>query len=211
MLIQWFGHASFQIDTNAGRIITDPFNEELGYPMFPRQADMVTVSHQHWDHNKVETVSGSPQVFSAPGFYQLEGMTIQGYPTFHDKKSGQERGRNTVFKICTEDVTLLHLGDLGHMISRDTAKEIGAVDILLLPVGGKFTVGADTAYDLVDLLRPRIVIPMHYQTPHLSFHLAPVEEFTSRFEKVLKLPALKISSQDLPGETQIIVLDYLTG
>jgi L-ascorbate metabolism protein UlaG (beta-lactamase superfamily) len=211
MLIQWFGHASFQIDTHAGRIITDPFNEELGYPMFPRQADIVTVSHQHWDHNKVETVSGSPQVFSAPGFYQPEGMTIQGYPTFHDKKSGQERGYNTIFKICTEDVTLLHLGDLGHMLNGDTAKEIGAVDILLLPVGGKFTIDADTAYDLVDLIKPKIVIPMHFQTPHLSFRLAPVEEFTSRFEKVLKLPKLEISSQELPGETQIIVLDYLTG
>ena len=211
MLIKWFGHASFRIETNAGIIITDPFDDELGYPMFPRQADVVTVSHQHWDHNKVETVSGSPRVFSAPGLYELEGMTIQGFSTFHDKKSGQERGSNTIFKICTEDMTLLHSGDLGHMLSNDAAKEIGAVDILMLPVGGKFTVGADTAHDLVDLLRPRIVIPMHFQTPHLSFRLAPVEEFTSRFEKVLKLPGLEINSQDLPNETQIIVLDYLMG
>jgi L-ascorbate metabolism protein UlaG (beta-lactamase superfamily) len=97
------------------------------------------------------------------------------------------------------------------MLNGDTAKEIGAVDILLLPVGGKFTIDADTAYDLVDLIKPKIVIPMHFQTPHLSFRLAPVEEFTSRFEKVLKLPKLEISSQELPGETQIIVLDYLTG
>ncbi|NLV22643.1 MAG: MBL fold metallo-hydrolase [Syntrophomonadaceae bacterium] len=211
MLIKWFGHASFQIDTSAGTIITDPFNDELGYPMFPRRADVVTVSHQHWDHNTVENVSGSPQVFSAPGFYQLEGMSIQGFPTFHDQKSGQERGGNTVFKISTEEINLLHLGDLGHILSQETAIEIGVVDILLLPVGGNFTVDADAAYEIVGLLRPRIVIPMHFQTPHLSFRLAPVEEFTGKYEKVLKLPSLEISSQDLPNETQIIVLDYLMG
>jgi L-ascorbate metabolism protein UlaG (beta-lactamase superfamily) len=211
MLIKWFGHASFEIATNAGTIITDPFNGELGYPMFPRQADVVTVSHQHWDHNAVETVSGSPQVFCEPGCYPMEGMTIQGFPSFHDAKSGQERGRNTIFKICAEDLTLLHLGDLGHMLSRDKAEEIGTVEILLLPVGGKFTVGAETAYDLVGLLRPKIVIPMHFQTPHLSFRLAPVEEFTCQFEKILKLPNLEINSQNLPNNTQIMVLDYLMG
>jgi L-ascorbate metabolism protein UlaG (beta-lactamase superfamily) len=211
MLIQWYGHASFQIDTKAGKIITDPFNEELGYPMFPRNADVVTVSHQHWDHNHVETVSGSPQIISAPGSYQWEGMTIQGFPAFHDKNSGKNRGSNIVYKIDAEDMTLLHLGDLGHSLSQKIVEEIGSVDILMIPVGGKFTVGAEEAYDIVTLLRPRIVIPMHFQTPHLSFRLAPVEEFTSKFEKILKLPRLEVSLQDLPDDTQIMVLDYPMG
>jgi len=209
MFIKWFGHASFQIDTAAGRIITDPFNAKLGYPMFPREADIVTVSHQHWDHNAVESVSGSPRVLAESGLYKLNGMVIQGFPAFHDKKAGLERGCNIIFKISAEEISLLHLGDLGHMLSQEMAEAIGSVDILLLPVGGKYTVGADEACDIVRLLQPRIVIPMHFQTPHLSFPLAPVEEFTSRFERVLKLPGLEISSQDLPDETQVIVLDYL--
>lgn len=211
MLIQWFGHAAFQIDTEAGKIITDPFNEELGYPMFPRSADVVTVSHQHWDHNHVETVSGSPQIISAPGSYQLEGLTIQGFPTFHDKNAGKDRGGNTIFRISAENLVLLHLGDLGHKLDSKTAEMIGAVDILMIPVGGKFTVGAEEAFAMVTLLHPRIVIPMHFQTPHLSFQLAPVEEFTARFDKVLKLPRLEIRPSDLPDDTRIIVLDYLMG
>lgn len=209
MLIQWFGHASFKINTAAGSIITDPFNDELGYPMFPRRADVVTVSHQHWDHNAVEDISGAPQVFSDPGFYQWKGIDIRGIPSFHDQNSGRERGRNTIFKISAEKINLLHLGDLGHLLSLETVAEIGAVDILMLPVGGTFTIGADEAYAIVGLLQPRIVIPMHFQTPHLSFRLAPVEEFTSKFEKMLKLPGLEINSQNLPEQTQIIVLDYL--
>ncbi len=211
MLIQWLGHASFQIDTKAGKIITDPFNDELGYPMFPRSADVVTVSHQHWDHNHVETLSGSPQIISGQGTYQLEGITIQGFPAFHDNNFGKDRGSNIIFKIEVEDMTLLHLGDLGHSLSQETAQEIGAVDILMIPVGGTFTVGAKQAFDIVALLGPRIVIPMHYQTPHLSFRLAPVEEFTSQFEKVLKLPRLEIISENLTNDAQIIVLDYLIG
>lgn len=211
MKITWFGHASFQIDTDGGRIITDPFNDQLGYLMFPRRADIVTVSHQHWDHNAVESVSGSPRLITDPGLYELEGITIQGISSYHDNKSGRERGPNTIFKFLAEGMTLVHLGDLGHELNQATADAVGPVDILLLPVGGIYTIGADGAYDVTELLRPRIVIPMHFQTPHLSFKLAPVEEFTSKFEKVLKLPGLQITSSDLPDHLQVIVLDYLTG
>jgi L-ascorbate metabolism protein UlaG (beta-lactamase superfamily) len=211
MLIQWFGHASFRIEMGSCTIITDPFNAELGYPMFPREADIVTISHQHWDHNASETVSGTPQILAHPGLYQLNEVMIQGFQSYHDKQAGRERGVNTIFKIEAEAITLLHLGDLGHMISQSLAEEIGTIDILLLPVGGKYTVGADEAYEIVRLLQPRVVIPMHYQTPPLSFVLAPVEAFTSKFERVLKLPGLEISQPELPTETEIIILDYLLG
>jgi L-ascorbate metabolism protein UlaG (beta-lactamase superfamily) len=209
MLIKWFGHASFLIETATAKIITDPFNAKLGYPMFHREADVVTISHQHWDHNAVENVAGSPRVLTESGLYELNGMIIQGFPAYHDKETGRERGGNIIFKISTEEITLLHLGDLGHMLSREAAEAIGKVDILLLPVGGKFTIGANEAFDIVHLLQPRLVIPMHFQTNCLSFPLASAEEFTSRFERVLKLPNLEISSQDLPDVTQVIVLDYL--
>lgn len=211
MIVKWLGHASFLITTGSTRIITDPFDEKLGYPYFPREAEVVTVSHQHWDHNAASCVGGQPQVIAEPGLYDIGDVLIQGYPTFHDQQKGRERGENTVFKISAEDINLLHLGDLGHILSQEQVEEIGLVDILLLPVGGKYTVGPDEAFEIMHQIKPRVVIPMHFMTPHLSFELAPVERFTSKFERVVKLPYLDIKKQDLKAEIQTIVLEYLMG
>ncbi|CFX02188.1 Beta-lactamase-like [Syntrophomonas zehnderi OL-4] len=211
MLLKWLGHASFEITTGSTRIITDPFDEKLGYPLLPREAEIVTVSHQHWDHNAVNFVGGQPRVISEPGLYGVGDVLIQGYPTFHDRQKGRERGKNTIFKISAEDLNLLHLGDLGHILSQEQIKEIGPIDILLLPVGGKYTVGSDEAFEIMQLIKPQVVIPMHFMTPHLSFELDPVERFTSKFERVQKLPYLDIKKQDLMTEPKIIVLEYLMG
>lgn len=212
MLIKWFGHASFLISSRGLNIITDPFNEKLGYPMFPRSADIITISHQHWDHNAVECVSGPAKVIEGPGQHPIEGALINGINAYHDDQQGRERGSNTIFKISAEGINLVHLGDLGHIPSLEQADEIGQTDILLLPVGGGYTVGAEQAYEIVELLQPQLVIPMHFQTPHLSFSLAPLEEFISRYERVLKLPCLEIEAKDFNQEEPgIIVLDYLLG
>ena len=212
MLIKWLGHASFNISSRGIDIITDPINEKSGYPMFPRSADIVTISHQHWDHNAVECISGPAKVIEGPGQHQAEGVLIYGINAFHDDQQGRVRGTNTIFKICTEGINLVHLGDLGHVPSLEQVEEIGQTDILLLPVGGRYTVGAEKAYEIVELLQPKLVIPMHFQTPHLSFSLAPLEKFISRYEQVLKLPCLEIEAKDLKQEEPgIIVLDYLLG
>lgn len=211
MLIKWFGHASFKITTGQTSIITDPFNEKLGYPMFTREADVVTISHPHWDHVAAECISGQPQIITENGPYHVNDIFIEGFSTFHDKNQGRERGTNTIYKIGAEGINLLHLGDLGHALSQDLIDKVGQVDILMLPVGGKFTVDADEAYEIVGSIKPQIVIPMHFQTPHLSFALAGVEEFLSKFERVIKLPCLDIAKPDLQGETKIIVLEYLLG
>lgn len=211
MLIKWLGHASFEISTGDTRIITDPFNERLGYPMLPREAEIVTISHQHWDHNAAECIAGQPQIIAEPGSYNLNNVLINGYSTFHDQQQGRQRGNNTIFKFNAEGMNLLHLGDLGHLLSQEQIEQIGPIDILLLPVGGVYTVDADAAYELMHLIKPQIVIPMHFMTPHLSFTLEPVERFTSQFERVLKQPCLNIEKQDLQGETKIIVLEYLLG
>ena len=156
--------------------------------MFPRSADIVTVSHQHWDHNAVECISGPAEVFEGAGQHRIDGVLISGINAYHDKQQGQERGSNTIFKITAEGINVVHLGDLGHIPSLEQVEEIGQTDILLLPVGGRYTVDAEEACEIIELLQPQLVIPMHYQTPHLSFSLAPLEKFISRYERVLKLP-----------------------
>ena len=139
MQIRWRGHASFLIEAAGKRIITDPFNAELGYPLEPIAADLVTVSHDHWDHNAIETISGQPQIIRGTGAVRADGIQIVGIAAYHDRNRGRERGPNTIFKMTAEGLTVVHLGDLGHILSADQVKEIGAVDILLLPIGGKYT------------------------------------------------------------------------
>ncbi|PKM78798.1 MAG: MBL fold metallo-hydrolase [Firmicutes bacterium HGW-Firmicutes-15] len=209
MKIKWRGHASFLIELGSKKIITDPFNESYGYPMNPVAADFVTVSHEHRDHNAVETVDGQPRIIRGSGMITMEGIIIKGIASFHDKHQGRERGQNTIFKISTEDINLVHLGDLGHVLSAGQVQEIGAVDILLLPIGGRYTIEAGEASQIVSLLQPRVVIPMHFGTPHLSFKLAPLEEFTARYDLIIKKPSLELQACDLGQEMKIIVLDYL--
>lgn len=207
MKIRWLGHASFYIETGS-RIITDPFNDEVGYPLPGLEADLVTVSHQHWDHSAADTVPGNPEIITE-GVYQGSDLLIKGVPSFHDKNSGRDRGRNTIFCVQSEGINLVHLGDLGHIPNQTQITSMGPVDILLIPVGGKFTIDADEAYATVQMINPRIVIPMHYKTPHLTFELAPVEAFTSCFNLAVKKPFLEINRQDLEKGTKVIVLDYM--
>lgn len=211
MKIWWRGHASFLIETEGKRIITDPFNAELGYPLTPVEADLVTVSHEHWDHNATETIGGNPQIIRGTGSVQVGGIEFQGVAAYHDHSRGRERGPVTIFRISAESLNLVHLGDLGHILSAEQVREIGAVDILLLPVGGKFTIDAQEAVQIVSLLQPKIIIPMHYATPHLSFALAPLEKFTSHYDQIIKKPFLEVHPDELGEGLKIIVLEYLSG
>jgi len=210
MKIRWRGHASFVIQAAGKQIITDPFNSKLGYPLKPITADLVTVSHDHWDHNAVETISGSPRIIRGTGTHEIDGVTVKGIPCFHDQNQGRDRGMNTIFKITAEGITLVHLGDLGHPLTAGQIQDIGENDILCIPVGGIFTIDAAAAIKTVQALRPKIVIPMHFSTPHLSFELAPLEQFTTHFDHVIKKPALEVTAEDLGAEMKVIVLDYLS-
>lgn len=212
MKIKWLGHACFYIEAGGKKIITDPFNEEVGYPLPGLSADLVTVSHKHYDHCGVETVAGTPEVISTPGLHDRETVVIKGVESFHDKVSGRQRGKNIIFTISTEGINLVHLGDLGHLPDPKLIKAIGPVDVLLIPVGGKFTIDAGEALTVVHELKPEIVIPMHYKTPCLGPNLAglaPVEDFTAQFHQVVKKPYLEIEKSGLNGEMKVIVLDYM--
>ncbi len=209
MKIWWRGHASFLIETEGKKIVTDPFNAELGYPMASIKADIVTVSHEHWDHNAVESIQGQPHVIRGAGTTEAAGICFKGIESYHDRSAGRERGINTIFKMSAEGMQLVHLGDLGQSLSAQQLQEIGEVDILFVPVGGRYTLDAGEAAGVINMLQPKITIPMHFATPHLSFALAPVEEFTSRYDRVIKMPCLEVQACDLGMETRIIVLDYL--
>jgi len=210
MKIWWRGHASFIIETEGKRLVTDPFDDKLGYPLKPLKADIVTVSHDHWDHNAVETIQGRPRVIRDIGITDIDGIRLEGFASFHDHKAGRKRGPNIIFKITAEGLNLVHLGDLGHSLDRAQIERIGYPDILLVPVGGTFTIDASEAQALVTELRPKIVIPMHFSTPHLSFSLAPLEWFTSYYDQVVKKPYLETSREEIGCLTRIIVLDYLS-
>ncbi|NLW91823.1 MAG: MBL fold metallo-hydrolase [Syntrophomonadaceae bacterium] len=208
MKITWLGHASFLIESGNHRIVTDPFAERVGYPIYTGKVDIVTVSHDHYDHNAVELLQGQPQVVNKSGNFLVDGVEISGLDTWHDKKQGNERGHNTIFKIMTEGLSILHLGDIGHVLPPELVASLGRVDILMVPVGGKYTVDAGEAYSIAEMINPKIIIPMHFQTPPCTIDLAPVEGFTMKYNRVIKLPYLLLEEGDLNNRSGVIILDY---
>ncbi len=210
MEISWLGHSCFQIKGKQTTIVTDPYSPDLGYSLGEPAAQIVTVSHQHPGHNYLPGVSGEPRLITAPGEYEIAGVLIIGIATYHDAERGSQRGNNTVYLIEVDDIAVCHLGDLGHVLNMEQVEELGTVDILLLPVGGKTTIGAATAAEVVRQLEPKVVIPMHYQTPALSRELEPVERFLKEIGTGQSDPQPKLSftKSHLPDSTQVFLLNY---
>lgn len=192
------GHASFKIKGKSATVVTDPFQGKA-------EADIVLVSHDHPDHNVVSLISGEPFVVSGPGEYEIKGVTVVGVPSFHDAKKGEERGRNTIYKFTVDGVNFCHLGDLGHKLTEAQVELIGDVDVLFVPVGGFYTIDAETASEVVAQIEPYIVIPMHYDGEKLE----PVEKFLKQMgvEGLEKQNKLSISKDKLPENTTIVVLE----
>lgn len=207
MQIRWLGHACFHVRMGEKEIITDPAPPKTGYIIPEQRADIVTVSHQHWDHNYLPLVQGSPRVFDQAGTFVLEGLTITGLPSYHDPKKGKERGSNLIYKVEGPEGSWAHLGDLGTKPEPQVVQQLKGLDVLMVPVGGVYTIDADEAFDLCTDLNPRIIIPMHFKTPVLSFEVDPVEKFLMKFPRVQKLPQLdcRYISDSQPV---VVVLDY---
>jgi L-ascorbate metabolism protein UlaG (beta-lactamase superfamily) len=212
MEIVWLGHSSFRIKGKEVTIVTDPYDSSIGIKFPKLEADIVTISHSHSDHGKLSLVEGSPFAITGPGEYEVKGISIFGVGSFHDKSSGSERGNNTIYSIEIDNVKVCHLGDLGHSLSESQIEDIGAVDILLVPVGGFYTIDAEEAVKVVGALEPKIVIPMHYKTPELDEKtfgsLSSVEEFLRHMgaEKNIS-PKLTVTAEKLPTERQVVVLE----
>ena len=213
MEITWYGQACFRLRDKSVSVVADPYDRNIGLKLARLTADIVTVSHQHADHNFVEGVKGEPFVISGPGEYEVKALFITGVAMWHDDQGGTKRGRNTIYLYDFADATVCHLGDLGHVPSQAQVEELGNVDVLLVPVGGVYTIDAAKAAEVVSLIEPSIVIPMHYALPELSVKLDPLEVFLK--EMGIKDPeqreSLSVTNKQLPEETKVLILESRAG
>ena len=202
------GHSCFRIKGNQAVIITDPFPPDLGYTLGKQTASIVTVSHQHPSHSYVDDINGEPRIIRGPGEYEISGILIIGIATFHDSVRGQTRGKNTVYLMEIEGISICHLGDLGHVLSSEQVEEIGDIDVLLLPVGGVSTINAAMAAEVIRQVEPKVVIPMHYKTPSLKRELDPVDDFLREMGvgQIEPRNKLSVSRTNLPPSTQVFLL-----
>ncbi len=209
MKIKWLGHACFMITSDAGiKIITDPYapSENLNYGEIKESADIVTVSHGHFDHNNVAAVKGNPEVVRETA--KVKGIEFKSIPTYHDNTGGKRGGNNAVICFEVDGMRVCHLGDLGHPLSDKQTTELGKVDILLIPVGGNYTIDAKVASQICNKLTPKVVIPMHYKTDKCTLPVADVNEFLQGKKGVSRLNVSEVEFKqgELPASTQIIVL-----
>ncbi|KPK22521.1 MAG: hypothetical protein AMJ70_05815 [Dehalococcoidia bacterium SG8_51_3] len=209
MKIKWLGHASFLITSDSGvKIVTDPYapDDRLHYGEVNESADIVTMSHEHFDHGNIAAVKGNPQ--AVKGDAEIKGIRFKGIATFHDNAGGRERGKNTVFCFEIDRVKVCHLGDLGHELTSEQANQIGAVDVLLLPVGGFYTIDTTVASRVAEQLKPRVIIPMHFKNSKCDFPIAGVEEFLRGKKDVSQPDASEVEFRagEMPATTRIMVL-----
>ena len=212
MDITWLGHSCFRLRGRDAAAVTDPCAKSTGYSIGRPAADIVTVSHDHPGHNNVAAIPGSPHIVRGPGEFEISGVLIMGIRTYHDEEHGSHLGRNTAYVLDVDDVRICHLGDLGHVPTPEQVEELGSVDILLAPVGGSNTIDASAAVATVSLLEPKLVIPMHYQTPAAKAELDPLDRFLKEMGAPTALqerqPKLSVTKSTLPHETKVQVLDY---
>ena len=212
MKIKWMGHASFLITSEAGTsIITDPYPQGSGLSYIPikEHVDIIIMSHDHFDHNNISGVPDKPELITGSITKNLKGIEFRGIATHHDQSQGKERGANTAFCFSVDGVKVCHLGDLGHRLSPEQMTEIGSVDVLLVPIGGVYTIDAKMAATVVDDLKPRIAMPMHYKTAKCNWPLNTVDDFIKDKTNVKRLNSseIEIKSDKLPELTEMVVLE----
>jgi L-ascorbate metabolism protein UlaG (beta-lactamase superfamily) len=214
--ITWLGHSCFRLRDRAATVVTDPYGKDLGLNLVRVRADIVTVSHDAEDHNYVKGVKGDFQVLAGPGEYEVSSVFVTGLELRGDRKKKEKEKevvsgpRNTVFLFEFDDLTICHLGDLNIVPTQAQVEEaLGEVDVLLIPVGGGESLNASQASEVVSLLEPHIVIPMHYHVPDSTHTLDPVSKFLKEMglDKVQPQEVLKVSRSGLPDETQIVLLE----
>lgn len=211
MRIKWLGHSCFKITSDKNvKIVTDPFDNTVGYKVPNVKADIVTTSHDHFDHNFTDAIEGEFELINKIGSFYAEDINITGILSHHDKYGGKKRGDNIIFTYDIDSIKVCHLGDLGHVLSEKQLEQIGGVDVLLVPVGGDFTIDAGEAVEVVNQLKPSIVIPMHFKTPVVDFSIDNVEVFLQKIGGGEKLPSqvIEISKEDLKGQKKVCVLRY---
>ena len=210
MDITHLGHSSFKIKGKKTAVVTDPYEESIGLKFPKTTADILTVSHGHRDHNATNLVDGEPFIVDGPGEYEIKGVKIIGVPSFHDAKEGGERGKNIIFNVKIDGLWICHLGDLGqNELTSGQMEHVSSVDILLVPVGGVYTIDATVASKIVSELEPKIVIPMHYHEEGSNLKLESVEKFLREMgaEKTQSSDKLTVSKENLPEELAVVLLN----
>jgi len=211
--LKWLGHAAFYVTTSQGtRIVLDPYDPNVGYTMPSIEADLITVSHEHADHNYVSAIKGQPQVKKGSGDTKVKDVTVRGIATFHDDSQGSKRGNNTVFVFEFDGFRVCHLGDLGHQLSEQQKAAIGKVDVLMIPVGGTYTIDAAGAAQVVNEIAPRIVVPMHYKTAAVTrLPVETADAFVTKMGGAKKsgLAVLQLKRADVDAmDKSVHILEY---
>jgi L-ascorbate metabolism protein UlaG (beta-lactamase superfamily) len=212
MIIEYLGHSCFKLTESTGTcVVCDPYSEEtVGYTMPKVTADAVTVSHHHDDHDFIANVGGNPVIIDKESSFDLPGVEINSVKSFHDGNRGKKRGENVIFKFRMDGIDICHLGDLGEACSLDLIETILPVNVLLIPVGGNYTIDAEMAKEYVDRIMPEIVIPMHFRTKDSKIDIDKLDGFLNLFDgdciEEKEESSLELSRSDLTEETKIIVL-----
>ena len=199
MKIKWLGHSCFLVTLNDGTtLVTDPYDASVGYPPLSVRADVILSSHDHFDHSCFDAVGGKPRIINAAGAYSHQSAKITGIPAFHDDAMGTKRGGNIIFAIEAEGMKIVHLGDLGHMPDTDEQKQaLGGVDVMLIPIGGFFTIDTPAAVHLIDAFKPRCAIAMHFANRYCHFPISDEAEFV-RLTGAARLPGEIAITPDAP-------------
>ena len=211
MKLQYLAHAAFLLTAEDGvTLLTDPYESNgydgaIAYAPIDEQADIITISHEHADHNYISPMHDEAKIIRGIGECDVRGIQIRGFSSFHDEKQGAERGQNTIFTISMDGLTLCHLGDLGHLLADGNIKELGSIDVLMLPVGGVFTTDAKMATAVMEKINPKICIPMHYKTDKLGFDLASVDVFLAGKNNVkfVESSEVELTQEMLPVNCEI--------
>lgn len=214
MIITWKGQSCFQISSSQKKngqvsITIDPFNKDIGLKVPKLPGDIVLITHDHPDHNNVKAISETPFIIDGPGEYDIQEVFVQGIPAFHDDSSGKERGINTIYVIEMEGIKICHLGDLGQKeLTTEQLDKIGAIDILMIPVGGTYTIDAVEAVKIIAQISPSITIPMHYKIPGLNLKIDGLDKFLKELglKKLETLPKLVIKKKDISTEEAKIII-----
>jgi L-ascorbate metabolism protein UlaG (beta-lactamase superfamily) len=212
MDITWYGHSCLRLKDRNTTVVTDPYDKTLGLSLPRLKADVVTVSHANPHHNYVAGVKGDFKVIDSPGEYEIGGVFITGInltPLKKRSKSGQTDSKNIVYVIYLDDIAVCHLGDLKHVPNQNQVEDMGSIDVLMVPVGGHKALNAAQAAEVISLIEPYIVIPIHYRLPDLAVNLEPIDKFLKEMgvTKAQTETTLKLSKTGLPEETQIVLME----
>lgn len=208
-MLRWLGHSCFLIGAGDELWLTDPFAPYVGYPEPKVEPTVVTISHGHDDHSYRGWLSSGATILEEGQELVRGDLKLQAISSFHDESMGQERGHNFIYRGETPRFTLAHLGDLGHALTKKQVETVGKVEILLLPIGGTYTIGPQEAWTVAEQVQPQVIVPMHYQTEALTFSLAGLDEFLQLAPQSWKIVEQEILDLDAElAKEQIVILKY---